>query len=324
MCTAITYHTQSSYFGRTLDYEHSFGEHIVLTPRNYPLVFRKEKPLSHHYGILGMAHMEDDYPLYYDACNEKGLGMAGLNFVGNAVYHPPADNRRNITPFEFIPWILGQCATLSEVKPLLDSLNLLDEPFSPSLPLARLHWMITDGKESLTIESMHDGLHIYANPVGVLTNNPTFPQHLFRLNDYMSLSPYAPRNSFAPNLPLHIYSRGMGALGLPGDGSSQSRFVRAAFTRLHSRSGASETESVNQFFHILGTVEQVRGVCQLDDGTSEITLYTSCCSLQKGIYYYTTYNNHQINAIHMKRESLDSSRLTLYPLLETEQIHCQN
>ena len=94
--------------------------------------------------------------------------------------------------------------------------------------------MKIDKDEAVVIESMADGLHVYDDPAGVLTNNPPFPQQLFNLNNYMALSPRQPENRFSGALGLHCYSRGMGALGLPGDLSSASRFVRAAFTRLHS------------------------------------------------------------------------------------------
>ena len=85
MCTAATYKTKDFYFGRTLDYECSYGEQIVITPRNYAFNFRHVGDMKNHYAIIGMAHVAEDYPLYYDAMNEKGVAMAGLNFVGNAV-----------------------------------------------------------------------------------------------------------------------------------------------------------------------------------------------------------------------------------------------
>ena len=81
MCTAATYNTKDFYFGRTLDYDFSYGEEVVITPRNYFFRFRNMGDMERHYALIGMAHMEEGYPLYYDAVNEKGLGMAGMNFV---------------------------------------------------------------------------------------------------------------------------------------------------------------------------------------------------------------------------------------------------
>lgn len=190
--------------------------------------------------------------------------------------------------------------------------------------LAQLHWIISDENESITVESMSDGLHIYDNPVGVLTNNPPFPQQMFQLNNYMYLSPKQPRNTFCENLALDAYSRGMGGLGLPGDLSSSSRFVRVAFTKVNAISGESEEESVSQFFHILGSVDQQRGCCEVADGKYEITLYTSCCNVTKGIYYYNTYENHQISAVDMHVENLDSDKMICYPVIQGERINYQN
>ena len=324
MCTAATYQTKGFYMGRTLDYEFSYGDEITVTPRHYEFQFRHMGSVSSHYAMIGMAHVAGNYPLYYDAMNEKGLGMAGLNFVGNADFQEVDDTRDNVAQFEFIPWILCQCATLEEAKKLLSRMNLVGTPFSPQLPTAQLHWLIADDSGSLTVECMTDGLHIYDNPVGVLTNNPPFDKQLFHLNDFMHLSPKQPENTFSSDLNLQTYSRGMGALGLPGDLSSASRFVRVAFTKLNSRSGDSENESVSQFFHILGSVDQQRGCCEVADGKYEITLYTSCCSADTGIYYYTTYENHQISGVDMYRENLDGDTLTRYPLINGEQIHMQN
>ena len=324
MCTAATYKTKDFYFGRTLDYEFSYGDQITVTPRNYPFHFRHAGDRKSHYAIIGMAHVAGDYPLYYDAINEKGLGMAGLNFVGNAVYSDVRPGTENIAQFELIPWILSQCSSVTEVRELLARMNLVNTPFSEQFPLAQLHWIISDEKEAITIESMADGLHVYDNPVGVMTNNPPFPQQLFGLNNYRHLSPGQPENTFAKELPLQTYSRGMGALGLPGDLSSASRFVRVAFTKMNAKSGSSEAESVSQFFHILGSVEQTRGCCLVGEDAYEITLYTSCCNAQKGIYYYTTYENHQITGVDMHRENLEGSMLVRYPLVTGEQIRWAN
>ena len=111
MCTAITYQPRELYMGRSLDYEASYGEELVVLPRRFPLRFRHGGGSEQGYAILGTAHVADGYPLYYDAVNEKGLGIAGLNFVGNARYAAPQDGRQNVAQFEFIPWLLRQCAT---------------------------------------------------------------------------------------------------------------------------------------------------------------------------------------------------------------------
>ena len=324
MCTAATYKTKDGYFGRTLDYEFSYGDEITITPRNYQFNFRNTESMNTHYAIIGMAYVAGNYPLYYDAINEKGLGIAGLNFVGNAAYNKPVENKTNIAQFELIPWILGQCSTVKDAKALLDNINIIDTPFNAELPLAQLHWIISDKDEAITVESMADGLHIYDNPVGILTNNPPFNIQIFSLNNYMNLSPKNPENKFSDKLPLHPYSRGMGAIGLPGDLSSASRFAKVAFTKMNSVSGDSEEESVSQFFHILGSVDQQRGCCEVHDGKYEITIYTSCCNLDKGIYYYTTYNNHQISAVDMHRENLDSDKLVRYPIILNQNINFQN
>ena len=324
MCTAATYKTKDFYFGRTLDYEFSYGDEVTITPRNFPFHFREQGNLNTHYAIIGMAHVIDNCPLYYDAINEKGLGMAGLNFVGNADYREKEEGKDNVAQFEFIPWILGKCATVKEARRFVEKINLLNTPFNEKLPVAQLHWIISDREESITIESVKEGINIYENPVGVLTNNPPFDKQMFNLNNYMHLSAKSPENNFSKDLNLETYSRGMGAIGLPGDLSSQSRFVRVAFTKMNSISGDGEMESVSQFFHILNSVDQQRGCCELDDGKYEITLYTSCCNTDKGIYYYTTYNNHQITAVDMHKENLEGNELVCYPLITEEQIKTQN
>ena len=295
-----------------------------MTPRNYPFSFRYLPEKREHYAIIGMAHVEEDYPLYYDAVNEKGLGMAGLNFVGNAVYGEVREGKENVAVFELIPYILSQCENTEEARELLGKIQITDTKFKEQLPNGRLHWIIADEKEAITVESVTEGLKIYENAPGVLTNNPPFPMQMFQMNNYMQLSSRQPENLFSDQLSLETYSRGMGALGLPGDLSSASRFVRVAFTKLHARSGEGEADSVGQFFHILGSVEQTRGCCELENGKYEITIYTSCCNATKGIYYYTTYTNRQITAVDMHREKLDGTELIRYPMLEEEQIRLQN
>ena len=323
MCTAISYKTKDHYFGRNLDLEYSYEESVTITPRNYPFTFRKEDTMETHYAMIGVAYIHSDYPLYYDAVNEKGLGVASLNFPGNAVYQCEKESMHNVTPFEFIPWVLGQCQSVQEAKQLLEKTNLLKVSFHKELPLTPLHFMISDATDSIVVEPLEDGLHVMENPIKVLTNNPPFPYHLFHLNNYMNLTKKEPVNRFAKEIPLEIYSRGMGSIGLPGDMSSASRFVRAAFMKWNSVEGKNEEESVSQFFHILDSVKQYRGCVQVESGAYEYTVYSVCCNTDKGIYYYKTYYNNRILAVDMHRENLDGDQFVSYPLqLEQEVCYC--
>lgn len=324
MCTTITYQTQCHYFGRNLDLSYHYHEQIAVTPRRYPFAFRHQGSMDTHHALIGMATLCDGYPLYYEATNEKGLSIAGLHFPGNAHYFPPQAGKDNIAPFEFIPWVLGQCETLSQVRTLLASIQICHTPFSAQYPLSPLHWLIADREGSIVVECMQDGLHIHDNPVGVLTNNPPFDYHLLHLNHYMHLSPAVPDNTFAPALTLQPDSLGMGALGLPGDLSSPSRFVRAAFTRMNARSAMDEASSVSQFFHILQSVQQSRGCNLTPDQNSEITVYSSCCNSDTGVYYYTTYENSQISAVDMHRENLSGDQVIAYPMRCQPHIFHQN
>lgn len=314
MCTAVTYRSKEFYFGRNLDYEFSFGEQVAITPRRYSFRFRNGRTLDRHYAMIGMAHVADGYPLYYDAVNEKGLGIAGLNFVGNACYFPTKADRENVASFELIPRLLGTCACLQEAKKLLAGLSLSDEAFNDELPPSPLHWLIADRDGAVTVEQTADGLHVYDNPVGVLTNNPPFPIQLFGLNHYLHLSPSPIENTFAENLDLRPYSRGMGAIGLPGDLSSASRFVRAAFVRSNLLPVEEESAAVSRFFHLLQSVEQSPGCCRLGNGQYEYTLYSACCNADRGIYYYKTYDSHRSVGIDMHSENTDGEKLILFPL----------
>ena len=323
MCTAISVSLKNHYFGRNLDYEHTFGEKITITPRNYGFTFTNGEKLKKHYALIGVALPYCGYPLYFDAVNEKGLSMAGLRFAGYAEYKSKSNSLNNIASFELISWVLSKCKSVFEAKILLEKVNITNEAFDETLPPTPLHWIVADKKTSIVVEQTKDGLYVYDNPVGVLTNNPTFDMHTFNLVNFLSVSPYEPRNNFSDKIDLKPYSRGMGAMGLPGDLSSMSRFVKASFTKLNSVYGDTEEEIVHHFFHILYSVYQQKGCVRVGDGF-EITNYTSCCNTDKGIYYYTTYNNSSIMAVDIYKEDLDSSDLKVYDMQRNGNITFQN
>lgn len=294
MCTAITLTTHNHYFGRNLDLEYSYEENVVITPRRFLF------PFQTRYAFIGMAYVPHDYPLYYDATNEMGLSMAGLRFPNEAIYHEYKEGKDNIAPYELIPWILGQCATVKEAASLLRNCNLLNKAYSNNLPLTPLHWIVSDRTTSITIESVADGLLIYPNTVGVLTNSPAFDLQMSHLSQYQQ------------------------AENLPGDWSSQSRFVKAAYVKKHSICDSSENASISQFFHILDSVTFTRGTVQVNETSYKITQYSSCCNTDRGIYYYKTYDNSQITGVHLHHSDLDSRELTRFPLLKEQKILWQN
>lgn len=324
MCTCITYENGDFYFGRNLDLEYHFGEKVVITPRRYEFSFQKVTSRQTHYAMIGMAAVEKGYPLYAEAVNEKGLGMAGLNFPGNARYREEREGKDNVAPYELIPWVLGQCAGVEEVRHLLENLNLLNIPFAPHLPLAPLHWMIADRNSCVILEGREDGVHLYENPYGVLTNNPPFFYYQVHMGHYRNITAKVPRNQFAPELELPVYGQGLGGVGLPGDFSPVSRFVKAVFLKENSCAEKGELASVSQFFHILDGVAMVRGAVLTRENLMDITTYSCCINVQKGIYYYKTYDNNQIQAVSMREEEKERKELQVFSLEKEQNIHWVN
>ena len=309
MCTCITYTNNDFYFGRNLDLDCSFGETVTITPRSFPFIFRKAERQDHHYAMIGMASANDSFPLYAEAVNEKGLAMAGLNFPGNAFYQQPDGKGLEIASFEVIAWLLGKCASVTEAEEYLDEMKIVDLAFSDQMPSAPLHWMLADRESCLVLEAVRDGLKIYENPFGVLTNNPPFEYHRMNMNNYMNLTAESPQNRFADRLNLRPYAQGMGALGLPGDASSASRFVRAVFLKWNSVAPEEEKANVSQFFHILDSVAMVRGSVVTEQGTYDITTYSCCANTRTGVYYYKTYDDSRVRAVDMHETDLDGNVL---------------
>lgn len=321
MCTSIAMLTHDFYFGRNMDINYEFGEHVVVTPRNFPFKFRRAGTMTRHLAMIGMATVQEGYPLYAEAVNEKGLGMAGLMFDGNAFYPDTLDNNKsNVSPFEFIPWIVGKCSTVDEAKKLLAATHITNIPFSEKIPLTPLHWHIADRNSSIVVESVKEGLKIYDNPVGVMTNNPQFGYQLENLGNYLNLTVGVPQNIFSEKAGVKPFSNGLGSFGLPGDYSSPSRFVKTAYLKLNSVCKDNEMDSISQFFHILGSVFVPNGCVKLPQDAYNVTTYSCCVNADKGIFYYRTYHNSQITAVDMQRENLNSSGLSEFPLVKDQQI----
>lgn len=314
MCTSIALTTKDTYTGRNLDLEYAFGEKVVITPRQFPLQFHKMPALETHQAIIGMASVAEGYPLYAEGVNESGVYMAGLNFPGNAHYPPEGGAGEALAPYELIPWLLGTCKTAAEAAEQMQRIPLLGVPFRPDMPLAPLHWHIADRHGAFVAEPMEDGVKVYPDPVGVLTNNPPFPFHRINLTQYRGLSAAQPDNTLDPALELPTFGQGMGAIGLPGDWSPASRYIRTAFCKRNSVCENSEESSVSQFFHLLDTVAMPRGAVRTPEGNCDITRYSCCINTATGTYYYKTYDNCAIAAVALTEERRAGDRLLEFPL----------
>lgn len=320
MCTAIRFRSGSVYFGRTLDLESPYETSIVALPRRFPLPFRHLAALREHYAILGTALVQEGYPLLFDAMNEEGVFMAGLRFEGSCLYRHAVSARENVASFELIAHVLSRCCDVEHARTLLRRTHITDAAFSPSLPPQPLHWLVADAARAIVVEQTAQGLQIYDDPADVLTNAPPFPQQLCRLADVQHLTPNPPQNHLLPDAALPAYSRGLGAMGLPGDSSSVSRFIRAAFLTAHSRAEAYEDAAVAQVFHILQSVAQLRGCVRLADGSYEKTDYSVCYSAREQTYSYTTYENSAITTLSLRDLPPEGERMVALPMEHTPHI----
>lgn len=321
MCTAITFEGRDFYFGRTLDTEYSFGEQIVFTKRSFPFF---KSGATGRYAIIGMAKLYSGCPLFFDGMNEEGLCMAALNYVGYAHYPEGEESEDALPPYKLIPFILSRCKSLSEAREELKGIKLINKSPAADLPVSQLHFIIADKSGAITVEPDPDGIKIYENHLGVLSNTPSFPFHSENLNLFLNLTPTEAENRFSNRLLLKPTSRGLGSFGLPGDPSSPSRFIRACFYKFNTPPlDGSEGECLSQIFHVLGGVEQIAGAVRVNDGLVK-TAYAACMNANTGVYYYKTYCNSRINAVSMLLEDPEGDGLITFPLAAEEDILLEN
>ena len=321
MCTAICFRAGDGYFGRNLDIECGFREEVTITPRQFTFSLENGRKFKTQYALIGTAAVLDGVPLYYEATNEKGLSMAGLRFADSAVYLEPKTGEDNITPSEIIPYLLGQADSVSAARKLLSTMRLTNVPFRADLPLSPLHYMMSDKDTSIVVEPRADGLHVYENPYEVMTNNPPFPYHLWNIRNYRNLTPAYGENTFSEAYDLPAYATGMASFGLPGDASSASRFVRAAYHLTNAKQSTDETENVTQFFHVLDSVSMLKGTVKTKNNADDYTLYSSCCNLRTGRYYFKCYESPAISFVDLHSHKLDGKDLIRYPLSQKATFH---
>ncbi|EFA23638.1 choloylglycine hydrolase [Bifidobacterium gallicum] len=311
MCTGVRFTDADGnlYFGRNLDWTVDYGEKVTMTPAGFTYQTKFGAPDGKR-AVLGMGITCDGIPLYFDCANENGLAVGGLNFPGYAQYEEgPVDGKTNVAAYEFPFWIARNFDTVDEAEAALKDVAIVGVPVSDEYPVSMLHWIIADKDRSIIVEYMADGLHLYHNPVDVLTNQPTFGYHLENLRNYMGAKPEFPATETWDKLELTPWGSGTSMFGLPGDYSSPSRFVRAAYANAHYPDMKGEKDNVQRLLKTLQNSAFILGGAEVAGGQFEKTIYSSCYSALTNTYYYNTYEDYTVKAHALSDFDLTSDQI---------------
>ncbi len=298
MCTSLTLPLPdgTALFGRTLDWHEHFDEHILRTRQGFSFgggrcpytPFPEKLPRKTIYAVVGMGTEADGFPLYADGCNERGLCMAGLRFAEGAHYVPPTaaapDCILELAPWELIPYVLGLCADMTDVRDLVSRVRVVDLPFygkrGREIPTTPLHWMVADcgTGEALVMEATARGLEIHDAPLGVMANDPSYSEQTATYEQFL-------RDGEA----------------LPADYTSTARFIRAAEGRKAAERVLAEDDMrdpISCFFAAAESVSPPVGKTPSITGKGwQITQYTACMDGARGRYYYTTAEDSRIREV---------------------------
>lgn len=303
MCTGVRFSDDKGnmFFGRNLDWSEGYGQKVVITPREFVYKSAFMGEMSPKCGaIIGMAIIEENVPLYFDCCNEEGLGIAGLNFPGYAQYEKDVVfDKTNVAAYEFPLYVAMNFKTVKEAREALSKIAIVAKPINDKFPVSQLHFIIGDGKESIVVEYTERGMEIFDNPADVLTNQPGYAWHKENLRNYLNLFPQMPKEVKWNEAKMTAFGSGSLLRGLPGDYYSPSRFVRVAYLNTHYPVKTTEAENVSRLFHTLTGVSMIDGAAEMADGKCEITVYTGGYSAATGTYYYNTYEDSAIHAVKM-------------------------
>lgn len=310
MCTCINLsYKNSHYFGRNMDLNYSFNERIIIVPKNYLFKFKKEKEIKTHYSFIGIGTIIDNYPLLAEGSNEFGISIAALNYPIECQYHNLNKDKINLAPYELPLLILSKCKDLKDIRKIIKNLNLINIPFNKNINLTPLHFMISYKNKSIVIESTKYGLELHDNPFNVLTNSPSFNYHKYSLNNYIKLNNGFIKN-YLNNLKFNDYSFGLGAYGLPGDYSSNSRFIKTYFIKNYLDLNDDNNYNIIQFFKCLESVSMIKNIVKTHKDY-EYTRYTSCYI--NNTLYYKTYLS-SIRYVSLYDYNLNDDKLTIINL----------
>lgn len=247
------------------------------------------------YGIVGLAVIQKEF--IAEGLNEAGLS-AGLFYFpryGSYTTYNPAENQHTLNDMQLVTWMLSQFSTIDEIKAALPSIRIIGSDQAAGSASA-IHWRIGEPSgRQVVLEIVNSIPHFYENPVGVLTNAPGFEWHLTNLNNYINLTPGDIPPHPLSNLTLTAFGSGSGFLGLPGDITPPSRFVRIAFYRATAPQQPTALATILQSFHILNNFDLPIGIEHPIGQAPDIpsaTQWTSAIDLtNRKIYYKTAYNS---------------------------------
>ena len=323
-CTGISFTAKDGAYvqARTIEWGDSYlpSEYVII-PRGDPLVSYaptgvKGMQFRSKYGVVGLAIIQKEF--IAEGLNEAGLSAGLFYFPRYGGYQPydARENSRTFSVLQVVAWLLSQFSTIDEVKEALSDVRSvsIDEPGATST----VHWRIGDASGKQVVLEIEDGVpHFYDNKVGVLTNSPGFPWQVTNLNNYVNLFPGAAPAQHLSGVTLAPFGAGSGFLGIPGDVTPPSRFVRAAFYKATAPECATGQETVLQCFHILNNFDIPVGIEHPLGKAPDIpsaTQWTSAIDLtNRKVYYKTSYNN-TIRCIDLKGIDFGKVEYQSHPL----------
>ena len=328
-CTGLSLQAKDGAYiqARTIEWgESDLPSEYVIIPRGRPIKTYTPEGLNGatfqtKYGMAGLAIIQKEF--IAEGLNEAGLS-AGLFYFpryGSYSAYDQAKNAHTVNDLQLVTWMLAQFSSVDEVRTALPSIRIigLDKPGSTST----VHWRIGDSTGKQAVLEIVDGIpHFYDNPVGVLTNSPGFGWQLTNLSNYINLFPGGVAPHALSNLTLTAFGAGSGFLGLPGDVTPPSRFVRISFYKATAPQQPTGFETVLQCFHILNNFDIPIGIEHPVGESPDIpsaTQWTSAIDLtNRKIYYKTAYNS-TIRCIDLKNINFNTVRYQSFPLDKTRQ-----
>jgi choloylglycine hydrolase len=328
-CTGIFLKTTNGSFihARTLEFGLDLKSQILFMPRNIDLnaLTPDGKPQGlrwkSKYAAIGINAFNTTN--FVDGVNEEGLSGGLFYFPGFAKFEDvkPEDYNKSLPMWEALTWILTSFSTVEQVKESLPKIHVSNAIFPGLNQTVPAHLIIHDlqGK-SIVIEYLEGKLHIFDNPLGVITNSPNFDWHLTNLSNYINLSPESAKDKVMNGVKISPLGHGSGMLGIPGDFTPPSRFVRAVSFTQATPPIDSELEGIKSAFHILNNFDIPKGIAIDAQGYSDYTLWTNAIDTKNRILYYRPYDNFQLQKIDLMQMDLNAKEPLMISMDYKEEI----